>query len=300
MLAAHHEVDKAYETGISMLEFSAGFRSAHTTILTVTGADIIASRGSTCLLALIEHHPLEREALAGLARRLEDLSISDPGMETVLRASYQSYFSAGGEPMKNHCKVLNQGSRVPLMLVYKPNRTRSMYAGAYGAAVRNASSSYSGMLSQLDSVNLEDWKFRWSETLTGNSLGYDVFERDHGMLLSILKRSSAVNAGLPLLRVRIAMERYRLDHGAWPETLDALIPSYLDSIPLDPMDGKSLRYNATKRILYSIGTDFVDDGGVAPDKSGSLESRLEIVIELEPSQPSPWPSLLGEPGNTAD
>ncbi len=61
----------------------------------------------------------------------------------------------------------------------------------------------------------------------------------------------------------LAMERYRLAHGAWPESLDDLVPEYLDSVPIDPFDEKPMRY-ATKDgyvVIYSVGEHGVDDGG---------------------------------------
>ena len=40
----------------------------------------------------------------------------------------------------------------------------------------------------------------------------------------------------------LAVERYRLIGGQCPATLDALVPALLPAIPLDPYDGKAMRY----------------------------------------------------------
>ncbi len=61
----------------------------------------------------------------------------------------------------------------------------------------------------------------------------------------------------------LAMERYRLANGAWPVSLDELVPEYLDSVPIDPFDEKPMRF-ATKDgyvVIYSVGENGVDDGG---------------------------------------
>jgi hypothetical protein len=63
----------------------------------------------------------------------------------------------------------------------------------------------------------------------------------------------------------LAAERYRLDHGQWPESLDALVPAYLDAIPIDPFTGESLKMTRTDRgwlVIYSVGEDETDDGGM--------------------------------------
>lgn len=62
----------------------------------------------------------------------------------------------------------------------------------------------------------------------------------------------------------IALKRYHLQHGAYPEKLDGLVPAFLPSVPIDFMDGKPLRYRLRPDddyILYSVGVDGIDDGG---------------------------------------
>ena len=56
---------------------------------------------------------------------------------------------------------------------------------------------------------------------------------------------------------------YRVEHGRFPESVDALVPDYLPSTPLDDFDGLPIRMSADETMLYSVGEDFVDDGGDA-------------------------------------
>ena len=61
-----------------------------------------------------------------------------------------------------------------------------------------------------------------------------------------------------------ALERCRLAHGGYPETLAELVPAYLDAVPRDVIDGQPLRY---RRLadgtfqLYSVGLNGTDDNG---------------------------------------
>jgi hypothetical protein len=62
----------------------------------------------------------------------------------------------------------------------------------------------------------------------------------------------------------IALKRFQLKHGNYPETLSALVPEFLASVPLDPMAGRplSFRRNANGTfLLYSAGENGMDDGG---------------------------------------
>jgi hypothetical protein len=59
-------------------------------------------------------------------------------------------------------------------------------------------------------------------------------------------------------------------HSAYPEILDALVPQYLDKIPLDLIGGQPLHYRRAddgKFLLYSVGWNETDDGG-KPDPDG--------------------------------
>jgi hypothetical protein len=65
-------------------------------------------------------------------------------------------------------------------------------------------------------------------------------------------------------QIACALERYRFDNGAYPATLDALAPHYLDKLPHDIICGQPLIYRPTsdgKFILYSVGWNERDDGG---------------------------------------
>lgn len=117
----------------------------------------------------------------------------------------------------------------------------------------------------------------------------------HSVETSIL--SSAEGACLhdtfrEVLLSPIAMARYRLDHGSWPPDFAALVPGYLDAVPIDPVDGNPLRYDSTSKIIYSIGKNLRDEKGLTK-KKGALRDDKEIVIELEPAEPVPWPDFKG-------
>jgi hypothetical protein len=69
----------------------------------------------------------------------------------------------------------------------------------------------------------------------------------------------------------LAVERYRLARGRWPESLAALVPEFLAAVPADPYDGQPLRYRrlADGVVVYSVGPDGADGGGQSnPDPPG--------------------------------
>jgi hypothetical protein len=70
--------------------------------------------------------------------------------------------------------------------------------------------------------------------------------------------------------VACALERYRLAKGQYPETLDALVPLFIQHLPLDVIGGTPLKYRRTEEgrfLLYSIGWNERDDGGATLEKT---------------------------------
>jgi hypothetical protein len=72
----------------------------------------------------------------------------------------------------------------------------------------------------------------------------------------------------------IAVERYRLANGRWPDDLDQLTPKYLAQVPTDPFDGKPLRYVKLLKggvIVYSVGPGGKERG--KPDDLDKFERK---------------------------
>lgn len=68
-------------------------------------------------------------------------------------------------------------------------------------------------------------------------------------------------------QIACALERYHVAHGEYPETLDALAPQFIETIPHDLIGGQPLLYRRTedgKFLLYSVGWNETDDGGQKP------------------------------------
>lgn len=74
----------------------------------------------------------------------------------------------------------------------------------------------------------------------------------------------AVDVHRDLLATDVALQRHQRRHGRYPESLERLVPDFLDAVPLDAMDGKPLRYRLETDgafTLWSAGDDRRDDRG---------------------------------------
>jgi hypothetical protein len=81
----------------------------------------------------------------------------------------------------------------------------------------------------------------------------------------------------------LAIERYRLAHaGTLPPSLAELVPTWLDKPLPDPFDGQPLHYQqyGDSYVVYSVGSDCEDGGGVAWDKN-CLKSPQDIALVVK-------------------
>jgi hypothetical protein len=90
-----------------------------------------------------------------------------------------------------------------------------------------------------------------------------------------VERFAYAQASVDLARTAIALERYRLAHGEFPESLDALAPQFIAQVPHDVIGGQPLHYRRTSDgqfVLYSVGWNETDDGGVVVYRKGSTST----------------------------
>jgi hypothetical protein len=92
-----------------------------------------------------------------------------------------------------------------------------------------------------------------------------------------LERRDLASLELSAARVLLALKCHVAERGRLPDTLAELVPAYLDAVPLDPFDGKPLRYSRAKKVIYSVGADLADAGGsVDPDPEQESNPAVKV------------------------
>jgi hypothetical protein len=84
-------------------------------------------------------------------------------------------------------------------------------------------------------------------------------------------RKYLTRAYLENLDTELALHAYYLDNGSYPAALTQLVPKCLTAVPIDPFSNDQLlKYNqiGNHYLLYSIGPDATDDGGIPIGKFG--------------------------------
>ncbi|MDT8302667.1 MAG: hypothetical protein RQ760_14380 [Sedimentisphaerales bacterium] len=112
--------------------------------------------------------------------------------------------------------------------------------------------------------------------LVFDSIQKDAHSRKRGGMLTrmlmpafgrIMQIETRHLADLRVTQTALVIERYRLADGHLPESLDDLVPAFLEAVPTDPFDGQNLKYRKleTGFVVYSVGDDLTDEGGAERD-----------------------------------
>ncbi|MFO0843017.1 MAG: hypothetical protein U0797_11580 [Gemmataceae bacterium] len=82
------------------------------------------------------------------------------------------------------------------------------------------------------------------------------------------------------VRAALAAERFRLANKRWPKSLDELCPAFLPLVPHDPYTGDPLVFSEREDgvVIYSVGMDGTDDGGVYFSLTGQPDTDLGVRL----------------------
>ena len=105
---------------------------------------------------------------------------------------------------------------------------------------------------------------------------------DYIMARMVVPALTSVSSTVLLVQARerqalaaIALERFYLKHARYPAALQELVPEFAAAIPLDPCDGKEVRYRTTpagRYLLWCLGLDGKDDDGEIKKNGAPMKS----------------------------
>ncbi len=174
--------------------------------------------------------------------------------------------------------------------VLHENRTAHLYSDFYRTMAKNSLLVYADMdLTDFTSLK-SDRLSNIGLLLRPNPVGRILFVITVPSMESTLSHVCYTEMHASAVRVLVACHAYKRERGELPETLDQLVPAYLDAVPRDPYDGKPMRYSKSKAIIYAVGVDLVDSNGSIKPTNPKFEGLTrewhmhgeDIVFELYP------------------
>jgi hypothetical protein len=103
-----------------------------------------------------------------------------------------------------------------------------------------------------------------------------------GILIRYFLDSGKEQAQLRCALVAVAAERYRREHGRWPESCAALVTAgLLKEVPTGPFDGRPVRLRRLddRLVVYTANENGKDNGGnvtPAPRNAGGLDLGIQL------------------------
>jgi hypothetical protein len=82
---------------------------------------------------------------------------------------------------------------------------------------------------------------------------------------------------------RLALEIFKAKTGSYADSLQALVPALLPTVPVDPFDGKTVRYErmGPGYRFYSVGPDLVDSNG-NDEQNLEMDDNLGDIVYRSP------------------
>lgn len=96
----------------------------------------------------------------------------------------------------------------------------------------------------------------------------------------IVSQDANARACSRVARAALAVAEHLARRGTLPSALSNLVPDFLPAVPLDPWDGKPLRYEAGK--VWSVGRNGIDDGGTPPDDTTDWSYTTGDIVAEAP------------------
>lgn len=114
-------------------------------------------------------------------------------------------------------------------------------------------------------------------------------------LLTSIQKAAECQTQVDQTLIACALERYRIAHGSYPSSLEALVPEYLAKIPNSPITGKPMNYSLKPDgtfLLWTPSWELKSLGGKSGEYSGEGDivwgqplPKLKRPQEQSPSRP---------------
>ncbi len=238
---------------------------------------------------------LSQQLALSTINRLSGMGLDDPGLVALMtslgnepdqsnafRETVRAEFNVLGNALDHRDEFEGWGTLPddpPPAILFKRNATLNEAAVLYRRLIAEAAK-------QPDQRSLPAPRVvptglaRYSANAYGKYLnaGPDLSE----MLLNLADHATAHRR---LLRVKLALLRHENATGNLPATLDELVPAYLDAIPADPYDGKPVRYDATRGLVWVLGKGLIDGGCAEAPENGCRSKDPDPALLIHPAPP---------------
>jgi len=188
----------------------------------------------------------------------------------------------GTEEELEYLSVNDEISRIKrhIPYFYKPNKTQRIMTNHFRLMIANTTVDYfKDFQSEESALNWDEIKIppsRIRMLFTENILGRVFLNMSLTSFSGASARRFLEDFSVRGTQTLFRIKSYWQDNHVLPPSLEELGPEYLKEVPLDPFDGQPIRYSPEKAIIYSVGDDLIDNGGLPEDAMKMIEPTLII------------------------
>lgn len=262
-LAERGQVQDALKRAVDIVEFGQVQETSNGSLINVLVAISVKHIGLSRIRQIINDHDVPSSALAVADAHLETMTSKAKGMQDAFRVEYTmtaNFLDALKSGKKSVASLGLSTSEIKafawMPFVFKKNRTKTKFANGYKSFFDSCTMRYQNRERLV--VNRPK---PLRAVLSGNAIGEMLYAMLMPALTSAVSKQDRLDVELGATRLQLAIKAYRNDHdNAWPDSLEALVPSYLKKLPDDPFAKKPqpLKYSPKARIVYTVGEDGSD------------------------------------------
>jgi hypothetical protein len=294
----HNGQEKAaFDQMVNQVMMGRKMQNSHSVLIGYLVGMAVNSMGLNQIQQWIGNAHLNPSQLKNYIRQLEfDPDDEAAAFANTMRAEYQSEMGTLDGLRKGILVDTDPDDNLrfiksnPLLPVYNHSQTRALFANRYLVWLKAAPHHYNDA---EDEIKINSAKLPGgygfyppgliSLILSGNAAGQVAYYSMLPALGAAMARKAQSDAQLQATRTILALRAYQLTHRNLPQDLSALVPEFLDEVPVDDFDGQPLRYSAERKIVYSVGKNLKDDGGDdrGQEETDSSQRHLDLVYKFD-------------------
>ena len=218
----------------------------------------------------LRSHAWREPQLAALERQLGEIHLKTALAETLIDEPMFTLrtleTSSRSELVELFLGSSGNSKRSPLLLKYAPRGWLYQYMVVHARLNEKVSAGFDAANQTVSPHKIDEagrvLQYNIDHVSPYNFLAHWATPNWMKAVQTFARNQTMANEGA----VACALERYRLIHGEYPETLDALVPQLIDKLPHDLIGGQQLKYRrvgGSQFLLYSLGWNETDDGGIS-------------------------------------
>ncbi len=272
-LSYQGQPDQALLEAVKLNKLGHQIINGHNNLIGALVGLAIEQLGSQTILEILPYGNPTQTTLVTVQNSIQKSSENIEGYKNAFRFEYTHTINSIDETTNSQLettlqRMIKNGETSPAYAnyvkykyYYKPNQTKNLYTSLYSREVSAVGTRCE--LNDLDQqVGLSKSPIaKWKLLFTENAIGKMMFSLTGIALGSAVTKDCQNDLVANIAQIELALKGYIADNGSLPIDLNALVPKYLASVPVDLFDGQPIRYSAEKKILYSVGVNKKDLGG---------------------------------------